>query len=101
MHLTEKSSALSNVYDAVKGTKVTEFRFFDDALIDQSGYAITLDVGDKCKRDIPLVEENIDGLSGNLQWRSIARNQLNDRIDQEEFEVEPGIILISGDEIQN
>ena len=54
-------------------------------------------MGEKCKRDIPLVDEGVEGLPGNLQWRSIARDEINDNIDQEEFTVSAGIILNSGD----
>ena len=45
INLAERSEALSNVYDAMKEVGITTFSFFDNALIEQAAYSITLDVG--------------------------------------------------------
>ena len=69
IHLSEKSEALSSVFDAVKDTKATEFKFFDDALVDQAVYSITLNVKGACDDEIPLVRYSVDGPDGKLQVR--------------------------------
>ena len=70
--MSEKSEALTSIYDAVKDTDLTEFKFFDNAIVDQAAYAITLNVKGDCE-DIPLVDESVEGLSGKLQWRSTSQ----------------------------
>ena len=64
IHLSEKSKFLSSVYDAFKGNVLTEFRFFDDTLVQQAVYLITLVVGDTCKKG-EVADPDIE-LSGNL-----------------------------------
>lgn len=96
LHLSERSTFLSNVYDAVKGTEVTEFRFFDDALIDESIYAITLNLKETCEQPVTLIDESIDLDGGLLQYRSINEDELNTRISQEEFNDNPGVIMAIG-----
>jgi len=95
IHLAENSELLSNVYDAVQGSAVTEFRFFDDALVNQAIYQITLEVSDKCE-DGPLLDESIEGPSGLLEVRSIDTEELKEKIQQIEFVSKPGIILGNG-----
>ena len=63
--MKEQSEWLTNIYDAFKGTIITEFRFFDDAIVDASLYTITIDVTEDCKKG-PFVNENIEGLTGDL-----------------------------------
>ena len=64
IHLSEQSKFLNNVYDAFKGSALTEFRFFDDTLVQQAVYLITLVVGDTCKKG-EVADPDIE-LSGNL-----------------------------------
>lgn len=65
MGLVENSSWLSNAYDALKGTFLTEFSFFNDALIDPTVYALTLEViDDRCEHK-NLVNETMS-LPGKL-----------------------------------
>ena len=77
--MSEKAEALSNVYNAVKDTKLSTFSFFDDALIDQAVYAITLDVTTTCDEEPQIVDESINGPSGNLQWRSVDKEIFSTR----------------------
>ena len=61
-------------------------------------YAITLDVtSEQCEEDMPLVDESIEGLSGNLQLRSASRETLNQQIAQDEFVASGGILLGLGE----
>ncbi len=70
MTVEESSKWLSNIYDALRETVFTEFRFFNDALEEPSIYTITLEVEDKCVKDT-LIDIDMNGLSGKLQWRSV------------------------------
>ena len=72
MGLQENSSWLSNIYDAFKDTALTEFSFFDEALLDPTVYSLALDVtSSRCEHGL-LVDNNIE-LPGKLQWRSVAQ----------------------------
>ena len=86
---------MSNLYSVIKNNIFTEFRFLEEVIDEAAIYQITLDVSDKCE-DLNLVDESIEGLSGKLQYASIDEADLNARIDQEEFNVKPGIILDNG-----
>ena len=72
IYLSEEASVLSDVYDVIKDTEAAEFAFFQNTLVEQAAYSIKLQLTSECKK-IPLVNEDIDGLEGNLQVRSISR----------------------------
>ena len=94
IHLSEKASVLSNVYDALKDTELTEFRFFDDTLVKQAVYVISLYIGEVCiKGDVTDKDVEIDG---QFQYRSIPIPELNKKIDEEEFIPIAGIALEEG-----
>ena len=96
MGLQENSSWLSNIYDAFKDTALTEFSFFDEALLDPTVYSLALDVtSSRCEHGL-LVDNNIE-LPGKLQWRSVAQTELDERIDQEDFSSKPGIMIAKGE----
>ena len=100
MGLKENSSILSNIYDAFKDTFITEFSFFDEALIDPTVYSLVLEVkSNRCEHGL-LVDENLE-LGGKLQWRSVAQEDLDVRIDQEDFTTKPGVMIPDGDVINN
>ena len=86
---------MSNLYTVIKNNIFTEFRFLEEVIEEAATYQITLDVADKCE-ELNLVDDSIEGLSGKLQSASVDADDLNTRIDQEEFNVKPGIILDNG-----
>ena len=81
IHLSEKSEALSSVYDAVKDKTGTQFKFFDNALVEQAQYVITLDVKAGCTKGAPLVNNDIKGLKGKLQMRQASQEIIDEKID--------------------
>lgn len=52
---------------------------------------------EQCAQDVPLVDESLGGLPGNLQWRSASRETLNSQIAQDEFVDQGGILLGLGE----
>ena len=96
IHLSERSKALSSVYDALKDNTGTQFRFFDNAVVDQAQYVITLDVEDGCTKGAPLVNEDLKGLKGKLQYRQAPQATIDEKIEQDTFESEGGIVLEFG-----
>ena len=66
IHLSERSKALSSVYDAVKDNTGTSFKFFDNAVVDQAQYVITMEVAAGCQKGMLLVNEDKMGLTGKL-----------------------------------
>ena len=62
--LDEHTKELSNTFDAEKEAGLTHFHFYDNALIEQVAYSITLKVGGECTKDTPLVDDSIEGLPG-------------------------------------
>ena len=95
----ENSKFLSAVYDALKSTVVTEFRFLKEVVDKPAIYELSMEVGDECKELSvhPLVDESVTGLPGGLQYGSIDKDTINKRIGVEEFNEKPGIILASGE----
>ena len=88
--LIENSTLLYWIYDAFKDTVLTEFSFFDESINKPTIYNIVLKVVSKqCKHGL-LVDENID-FDGKLQWRAVAKEDLDVRIDQEDFTLNPGV----------
>ena len=95
VNVKQQNAFLSKVYDAFKGSTLTEFKFFDDALNDAATYSIKFDVKNKCSHE-PLINEDLE-MPGKLQWRSVPRNLIDNRIDQEDFDDKPGIVLPGGE----
>ena len=84
------------MYDLIKSNVLSEFRFFEEVVGEPAIYILTLDVDETCVKDPPLVDESIEGLSGKLQYASIPREDIDERIGLEEFNASPGIILPDG-----
>ena len=78
--MDEHTKELSNTFDAEKEVGLTHFHFYDNALIEQVAYSITLEVGGECTKDTPLVDDSIEGLPGLLKSASENESKLNDLI---------------------
>ena len=79
VYVKQQNTFLSKVYDVFAGTTITEFKFFDDAIVEPATYSIKFDVSTKCSHE-PLIDEDIS-MPGKLQVRSIPRTELDNRID--------------------
>ena len=96
----EKSQWLSNVYDITKNSILTEFRFFDDAILDPSIYSIMFEVSSECRHE-PIINEDMDDLPGYLQYKNIDYDTINKKIDEEDFNPDGGILIGNGEIVRN
>ena len=57
---------------------------------------ITLDVKAGCTKGAPLVNNDIKGLKGKLQMRQASQEKIDEKIDQDAFVEDGGIVLEFG-----
>ena len=76
-------------------TTTIQVSFGGGADVEPSIYSVTLQVLEvACDANIPLVDEDVEGLTGRLQWRSASTEFLEGKIEQDEFVDQGGVIAI-------